>query len=76
LLTVGDEVTVVERDRELAQFLREEFAAEIDAGELTVIEGDALEVDLPEFTASVSNLPTASRARLPSDCFRRRSRWS
>jgi len=57
LLTVGDEVTVVERDRELAQFLREEFAAEIDAGELTVIEGDALEVDLPEFTASVSNLP-------------------
>ncbi|PGF17413.1 16S rRNA (adenine(1518)-N(6)/adenine(1519)-N(6))-dimethyltransferase [Natrinema sp. CBA1119] len=57
LLAVGDEVTVVERDRELAQFLREEFAAEIDAGELTVIEGDALEIDLPKFTASVSNLP-------------------
>ncbi|MFC6764919.1 16S ribosomal RNA methyltransferase A [Natrinema soli] len=57
LLAVGDEVTVVERDRELAQFLREEFADEIDAGNLTVIEGDALQVDLPEFTASVSNLP-------------------
>ncbi|SEV83221.1 16S ribosomal RNA methyltransferase A [Natrinema salifodinae] len=57
LLAVGDEVTVVERDRELARFLREEFADEIDAGDLTVIEGDALEVDLPEFTASVSNLP-------------------
>ncbi|ELY66822.1 16S ribosomal RNA methyltransferase A [Natrinema versiforme] len=57
LLAVGDEVTVVERDRELAEFLREEFADEIAAGELTVVQGDALEVDLPEFTASVSNLP-------------------
>ncbi|WP_226042228.1 16S ribosomal RNA methyltransferase A [Natrinema sp. DC36] len=57
LLAVGDEATVIERDRELVQFLREEFADEIDAGNLTVIEGDALEVDLPEFTASVSNLP-------------------
>jgi 16S rRNA (adenine1518-N6/adenine1519-N6)-dimethyltransferase len=57
LLAVGDEVTVVERDRELAAFLREEFAAEIEAGELTVIEGDALEAELPDFTASVSNLP-------------------
>ncbi|ELZ10228.1 16S ribosomal RNA methyltransferase KsgA/Dim1 family protein [Natrinema thermotolerans DSM 11552] len=57
LLAAGDEVTVVERDRDLAEFLREEFADEIAAGELTVIEGDALEVDLPDFTASVSNLP-------------------
>ncbi|NUB92645.1 16S ribosomal RNA methyltransferase A [Haloterrigena sp. SYSU A558-1] len=60
LLAMGDEddeVTVVERDRELAEFLREEFADEIAAGDLTVIEGDALEVDLPEFTASLSNLP-------------------
>ncbi|MDF9746840.1 16S ribosomal RNA methyltransferase A [Natrinema salsiterrestre] len=57
LLAIGDEVTVVERDRDLAAFLREEFAEEIDAGELTVIEGDALDVDLPDFSASVSNLP-------------------
>jgi 16S rRNA (adenine1518-N6/adenine1519-N6)-dimethyltransferase len=57
LLAVADEVTVVERDRDLAAFLREEFADEIDDGRLTVIEGDALEVDLPEFSASVSNLP-------------------
>jgi 16S rRNA (adenine1518-N6/adenine1519-N6)-dimethyltransferase len=57
LLAVADAVTVVERDRKLAAFLREEFAEEIDDGRLTVIEGDALEVDLPEFSASVSNLP-------------------
>ena len=57
LLAVAERVTVVERDRELAAFLREEFTEEIDEGRLTVIAGDALEVDLPDFTASVSNLP-------------------
>ncbi len=57
LLACGDRVTVIERDPTLARFLEEEFATEIDAGRLTVIEGDALAVSLPEFTASVSNLP-------------------
>jgi len=57
LLAVAGHVTAVERDPDLAAFLREEFADEIDAGRLTVIEGDALEVELPEFTASISNLP-------------------
>ncbi|MHC3437378.1 16S ribosomal RNA methyltransferase A [Natrialbaceae archaeon A-gly3] len=57
LLATAEQVTVVERDRDLASFLREEFSEEIDEGRLTVIGGDALEVDLPDFTASVSNLP-------------------
>jgi 16S rRNA (adenine1518-N6/adenine1519-N6)-dimethyltransferase len=57
LLAAGERVTVVERDRDLAAFLRGEFAAERAAGRLTVVEGDALEVDLPAFTACVSNLP-------------------
>ncbi len=57
LLAVADRVTVVERDPTLAGFLREEFAAAVDDGRLTVVEGDALAVDLPAFTASVSNLP-------------------
>jgi 16S rRNA (adenine1518-N6/adenine1519-N6)-dimethyltransferase len=56
LLAVG-RVTAVERDPDLAAFLREEFADAVDSGRLTVIEGDALEVDLPAFDASVSNLP-------------------
>jgi 16S rRNA (adenine1518-N6/adenine1519-N6)-dimethyltransferase len=50
-------VTVVEQDRDLAAFLRREFADDVDAGRLDVLEGDALDVDLPEFTACVSNLP-------------------
>jgi 16S rRNA (adenine1518-N6/adenine1519-N6)-dimethyltransferase len=57
LLPVGERVTVVEHDPDLASFLREEFAADVGAGRLTVVEGDALEVDLPAFTACVSNLP-------------------
>jgi 16S rRNA (adenine1518-N6/adenine1519-N6)-dimethyltransferase len=57
LLAVAGRVTVVERDPDLAAHLRREFAAECEAGRLEVIEGDALEVDLPDFTASVSNLP-------------------
>ncbi len=57
LLATADEVVAVERDPDLAAFLREEFADAIEAGRLTVIEGDALEVELPPFDASVSNLP-------------------
>jgi 16S rRNA (adenine1518-N6/adenine1519-N6)-dimethyltransferase len=57
LLAAGDRVTVVERDPTLAAFLREEFAPAVDAGRLTVVEGDALAVDLPDFSACVSNLP-------------------
>lgn len=57
LLVAGERVTVVERDRALAAFLREEFSAERTAGRLTVVQGDALEVDLPDFSACVSNLP-------------------
>jgi 16S rRNA (adenine1518-N6/adenine1519-N6)-dimethyltransferase len=57
LLAAADRVTVVERDPNLADFLREEFGDTRAEGRLTVIEGDALDVELPEFTASVSNLP-------------------
>ena len=57
LLRVGERVTVVERDLALVGFLREEFEADVDAGRLRVIGGDAVEVDLPEFSACVSNLP-------------------
>ncbi len=57
LLAVGDRVTVVERDPDLAAFLRREFADAVDDDRLSIVEGDALEVDLPEFTACVANLP-------------------
>jgi len=57
LLEAADRVTVVERDPQLAEFLEEEFADAVAEDRLTVVAGDALEVDLPPFTASVSNLP-------------------
>ena len=64
LLAVADRVTAIERDPDLAAFLREEFATEVEDGRLTVVEGDALEVELPEFTASVSNLPYGPSSEL------------
>jgi 16S rRNA (adenine1518-N6/adenine1519-N6)-dimethyltransferase len=57
LLAVADRVTAIERDPDLAAFLRREFAEAIDDGRLTVLEGDALEVPLPEFSVCISNLP-------------------
>jgi 16S rRNA (adenine1518-N6/adenine1519-N6)-dimethyltransferase len=57
LLDVADTVVAVERDPDLVAFLEAEFADAIEAGRLRVIAGDALEVELPRHTASVSNLP-------------------
>ncbi|WP_266076648.1 16S ribosomal RNA methyltransferase A [Haladaptatus caseinilyticus] len=57
LLATADRVTVVERDPKFADFLRREFAEDCRTGRLTVVEGDALSVDLPDFTACVANLP-------------------
>jgi len=50
-------VTAIERDARLVDFLGEEFRAEREAGTLRVIAGDVLSLSLPEFSASVSNLP-------------------
>lgn len=57
LLQRASTVTAIERDADLVSFLRSEFAVEIEADRLTVIEGDALEVSLPAVDAIVSNLP-------------------
>jgi len=64
LLAVAERVTAVERDPDLAAFLREEFGAERSEGRLDVVEGDALEVDLPPFTACVSNLPYGASSEI------------
>jgi 16S rRNA (adenine1518-N6/adenine1519-N6)-dimethyltransferase len=64
LLAVADRVTAVERDSDLAAFLREEFAAEIEAGHVAIVEGDALAVDLPAFTTAVSNLPYGASSEI------------
>lgn len=57
LLAHADQVTAVERDRDLADFLQLEFREEIADHQLTVVHGDALEVSLPPYTACISNLP-------------------
>lgn len=61
LLATGAQVTAVELDRGLAVFLRERFEPAIEAGQLTLIEGDALDQDLVHLVAPpydvVANLP-------------------
>jgi 16S rRNA (adenine1518-N6/adenine1519-N6)-dimethyltransferase len=61
LLEAGATVTAVEFDRDLAAFLRERFAGPLDDGALTLIEGDALDLDLVNIVEPpydmVANLP-------------------
>ncbi|WP_284008684.1 16S ribosomal RNA methyltransferase A [Haloarcula pelagica] len=64
LLTAADRVTAIERDPDFAAHLRQEFADEIGTDRLTVVEGDALEVDLPDYTASISNLPYGASSEI------------
>ena len=61
LLDAGAFVTAVELDARLAAYLHDRFAAAIDDGRLRLIEGDALDQELPDLVASpyrvVANLP-------------------
>ncbi len=61
LLAAGATVTAVELDRGLAAFLRERFEADLAEERLRLIEGDALDQDLPRLVAApydvVANLP-------------------
>ena len=61
LLAAGARVTAVELDRGLVAVLRETFPAELEAGALRIVEGDALDQDLvrlvPEPYDVVANLP-------------------
>jgi 16S rRNA (adenine1518-N6/adenine1519-N6)-dimethyltransferase len=64
LLARAERVTAIERDPELAAFLRREFGGAIADGTLELIEGDALDVALPDFDACVSNLPYSASSEL------------
>lgn len=57
LLQVAATVTVIERDSGLVAHLENEFADDIAAGQLSIVDGDALEVPFPDYTVCISNLP-------------------
>ena len=61
LLAAGARVTAVELDRGLVAILRERFAAEVESGALSIVEGDALDQDLVHLVPPpydvVANLP-------------------
>ena len=61
LLDAGAAVTAVELDEGLVAYLRERFSDALAAGELTIVEGDALDQDLVDLVPApydaVANLP-------------------
>jgi 16S rRNA (adenine1518-N6/adenine1519-N6)-dimethyltransferase len=61
LLDAGAEVTAVELDAALAGYLRQRFAQPVESGHLALIEGDALDQELPDLVPPpyrvVANLP-------------------
>lgn len=61
LLAGGADVTAVELDRNLAAYLHAQLATPIEAGRLRLIEGDALDLDLPDLVPApfrvVANIP-------------------
>jgi 16S rRNA (adenine1518-N6/adenine1519-N6)-dimethyltransferase len=61
LLAAGAAVTAVELDRGLVGVLRETFPAELEAGQLRIVEGDALDQDLVRLVPApyevVANIP-------------------
>lgn len=64
LLAVARRVTAVERDRRLISFLQNEFRDAIDRGRLDILEGDAVQVEFPDFTSVISNLPYGPSSEL------------
>jgi 16S rRNA (adenine1518-N6/adenine1519-N6)-dimethyltransferase len=52
LLGRGARVIAIERDRELVPVLRQELAADVEAGRLTLLEDDAAQVDLAALLSS------------------------
>ncbi len=67
LLRRGATVTVVERDPRLAAHLRATFGSRVE-----VVQGDALELDLPRDRAYAGNLPFASATAILLELFRLR----
>ncbi len=61
LLDAGAAVTAVELDRGLAAFLRDRFVTELESGDLHLIDGDALDLELTRVVPPpydvVANLP-------------------
>jgi 16S rRNA (adenine1518-N6/adenine1519-N6)-dimethyltransferase len=54
LLESGAKVVALEKDKELVPLLSETFASEITSGQLTIVEGDALEFDPSTFQPPLS----------------------
>lgn len=64
LLERGAMVTAVEVDKGLIPNLEKKFAAEISSKQLSIIQGDASKVPLPQFDLVVANLPYSISSKI------------
>lgn len=64
LLAAADQVTAIERDDQLVEFLHQEFATEIAASELTIVEGDAVDIAYPAYSTAIGNLPYGASSEI------------
>ncbi len=64
LLRRGAHVIAVELDRSLCSELENSLFEEIEAGQLTLICGDAIRCELPPFDIVVSNLPYSASSKI------------
>ncbi len=63
-------VVGIEKDRKMVEKLCRRFNKELSSGKLTLIHGDALQVEFPPFTKFVSNIPYKISSPLTFKLFR------
>jgi 16S rRNA (adenine1518-N6/adenine1519-N6)-dimethyltransferase len=78
LLTRAAKLVAIEVDTYLVHYLRQKFATEIDAGRLTLIEGDVLQTDLTKWGQAVvaGNLPYYITSPILERLFGMGASWS
>lgn len=66
ILETGAKVIAVEKDRELIPYLEEKFASEVKSGQLTLIEGDILELSVKDIFNKAKIITLRSSTTFPT----------
>jgi len=64
LLKRGAKIIAVELDGKLIPHLNKRFSSEIKSGDLTIIQGDAIRCEIPDFDLVVANLPYSASSKI------------
>lgn len=64
LLRKGARVIAVELDGKLVPYLEKRFSEEVKSGNLTIVHGDAIRCEIPDFDLVVANLPYSASSKI------------